>query len=116
MPEPSVAKTQMTCGKKCRLLRRGAQQKKRRDEDGAAVRALDRARKRRQRAREAAAEGSGPPMSRAGLCAEEHAVIEEIIEKVRHDQRVSRAGLRQALRRFSLGWKAGAVAQPGHER
>lgn len=113
MPEPSVAKTQMTCGKKCRLLRRGAQQKKRREEDRAAVRALDRARKRKQRAREAAAKGIGPPMSRAGLCAEERALIEEIIEKVRHDQQVSRAGLRQALRRFSLGERARAGARPG---
>lgn len=112
-PEPSVAKTQMTCGKKCRLLRRGAQQKKRRDEDGAAVRALDRARKRRQRDREAAAEGIGPPMSRAGLCAEDREWIEEIIEDLGRDQRVSRAGLRRALRRFSLGERARAVAHPG---
>lgn len=113
MPEPSVAKSQMTCGKKCRLLRRGAQQKKRRKDDGAVVRALDRARKRKQRAREGAAKGLEPPKSRAGLCAEDRALIEEIMEKVGHDQRRSRAGLRQALRRFSLGGRARAGVQPG---
>ncbi len=113
MPERSVAKTQMTCGKKCRLLRRGAQQKKRREEDGAAVRALDRARKRKQRVREATAKGIEPPMSRAGLSTEVRARIEEILEELGHDQRMSRAGLRRALRRFSLGGTARAVAQPG---
>jgi hypothetical protein len=112
VPEPSVAKTQMTCGKACRLLRRGAQQKALREANVAAVRALDRARKRKQRARKAVAKGVGPPMSRAGLSADICASIEEFIDKLGHAQRMSRAGLRRALHRFCLGEKGRAEVQP----
>lgn len=103
----------MTCGKKCRLDRRGKQDKARRETNPVAVRRGDRARKRRQRERQAAGKGPGPPMSRAGLSVECRAAIEEIIEKLGHAQQMSRAGLRGQLRRWSLGEKARAVAEPG---
>jgi hypothetical protein len=113
LPEPPAAAMQLTCGKACRLLRRGVQQKKRREEAPAAVRALDRARKQKQRALEATGRGSGPPMSRAGLGAPGRAAIERIVEKLGQDQRMSRAGLRRQLTRLSLEEAARAAAAPG---
>jgi hypothetical protein len=42
-------------------------------------------------------------MSRAGLSAEVTGAIEEIIEKLGHAERLSRAGLRRRIRRLVAG-------------
>ena len=115
-PEPSAAKTQMTCGRKCRLLRRAKQEKARREADLSNARAADRVRQRehRERLRKAAAAGlktmaAGPkvaaaePVSRAGLSAQAVEAIGEIVEKVRQAQRLSQAGLHRQVRRVVLG-------------
>lgn len=100
-PQPSSSQTQKTCGTKCRLRRRGKQEKKRREADLAAVRENERDRQRHHRERESA--GVSPPMSRTGLSAQAAEAVEEIIEKMGQEHRLSRAGLRRRLRRFSLG-------------
>ena len=117
-PAPSTAKTQKTCGKKCRLRRRGKQEKARREADLPAVRKLERARTRCHRERQATPEGTGlegtgPPMSRAGLSAEVAGAIEEIIEKLGQAERMSRAGLRRRIRRLLAGTIEFAGAQFG---
>src|SRR6266536_5076488 len=99
-PAPSTAKTQKACGKKCRLRRRGKQERSRREADLPAVLELERARKRRHRGRQAALAGTGEPMSRAGLPAQSSEAIEEIVEMLGHAQRMSRAGLRRRIRRL----------------
>ena len=101
----------MTCGKKCRLRRRAKQEKAHRKADLPAVLKLERTRKRHQRERQAASAGTGPPMSRAGLSEQASEVIEEIIEKFGHAQRMSRAGLRRQLRRLAVGEIARADAK-----
>ena len=101
--KPSASQTQKTCGGKCRLRRRGKQLKKRRAADLAAVREDERDRQRRRRDRERESAGESPPMSRTGLSAQAAKAVEEIIEKLGQEQRLSRAGLRRQLRRFSLG-------------
>lgn len=110
MPKPSASQTQKTCGGKCRLRRRGKNEKKRRAADIAAVREDERDRQRRRRDRELDSAGVSPPMSRTGLSAQAAEAVEEIIEKLGQEQRLSRAGLRRQLRRFSLG-KPGPAGQ-----
>jgi hypothetical protein len=117
-PAPSTAKTQKTCGKKCRLRRRGKQEKARREADLPTVRRLERARTRCHRERQATLEGTGlggtgPPMSRAGLSAEVAGAIEEIIENLGQAERMSRASLRRQLRRLLAGTIEFAGAQVG---
>ena len=109
-PKPSASQTQKACGGKCRLRRRGKQEKKRRAADLAAVREDDRDRQRRCRDRERESAGVGPPMSRTGLSAQAAEAVEEIIERLGQEQRLSRAGLRRELRRLSLG-KPGPAGQ-----
>src|SRR3954468_20535344 len=109
-PTLSAAKTQRTCGKECRLRRRAKHEAARREADLPAARRTERARKRRERERQAV---PGPPMSRAGLSAQSSAAIEEIVEKLGHAQRMSRAGLRRQLRRLALGELARASAESG---
>ena len=99
-PTPSTANTQMTCGKKCRLRRRRKREARRRDADVRAERELERERQRRHRVCDPQVV---PAFSRAGLTVEGAAMIEVIVEKLRHEQRLSRAGLRRQLRRLSLG-------------
>ena len=117
-PALSTAKTQKTCGKKCRLRRRGKQERSRREADLPAVLKLERARKRRHRERQATLEGTdlecaGLPMSRAGLPAQSSEAIEEIIEMLGHAQRMSRAGLRRRIRRLFAGRVEFAAEQVG---
>ncbi|HJW74886.1 MAG TPA: hypothetical protein VJ787_04350, partial [Thermoleophilia bacterium] len=105
-------------GKKCRLRRRGKQEKARREADLPAVRKLERARTRCHRERQATPEGTGlegtgPPMSRAGLSAEVAGAIEEIIEKLGQAERMSRAGLRRRIKRLFAGTIEFAEAQVG---
>jgi hypothetical protein len=52
-------------------------------------------------------------MSRAGLSAQDAEAIEEIVEKLRQEQRASRAALRRQLRRLSLGESTSALAELG---
>lgn len=105
-----LAHTQMTCGEKCRFRRRRRQEARRREADLCAARDLERARQRRHRERQAVTDEG---MSRAGLSAQDAAVIEEIVEKLRQEQRLSRAGLRRQLRRLSLGEPASGGAEIG---
>lgn len=83
------------------------------------MRKLDRERKRkqreceRQRALKAGLEGSGPQMSRACLGAPARAAIDEALEKLGQDQRLSRAGLRRRLTRIALVEEARLAAVPG---
>ena len=70
----------------------------------------ERDRQRRHRDRERDSAGVSPPMSRTGLSAQAAEAVEEIIEKLGQEQRLSRAGLRRQLRRFSLG-KPGPAGQ-----
>ena len=112
-PKPSATQTQKTCGKKCRLRRRGKHARRRRAADIATVREVDRERQRDHRDRERAAAGVSPPMSRAGLSAQAAEAIEEIVENLGHAQRASRAGLRRQLRRFSLGKPVPAGGKTG---
>jgi hypothetical protein len=83
------------------------------------VRKLDCARKRkqrereRQRALETTAEGFGPQMSRACLGAPARAAIDEALEKLGQDQRMSRACLRRRLTRIALVEEARLAAVPG---
>jgi hypothetical protein len=117
-PAPSTGKTQKTCGKKCRLRRRGKQEKARRAADLPATRKLERARKRCQRERQATLEGTSLkgtnlPMSRAGLTAEVAGGIEEIIEKLGQAERMSRAGLHRQIKRLFAGTIEFAGAQVG---
>jgi hypothetical protein len=112
VPKPSASLTQKTCGKQCRLRRRGKHAKRRRALDVAAAREVDRDRQRDHRDRERAA-GESPPMSRAGLSAEAADAIEEIVEKLRQAQRLSQAGLRRQLRRLSLGKPGPATQKTG---
>ena len=60
-PDPRAAKTQETCSKACRLLRRGRQAKERREDDIEGFRAAELTRQRRCRAAKRAAGGPGPP-------------------------------------------------------
>ena len=80
-PAPSALKTQKTCGQRCRLSRRAKHEAVRREADLPSARWTERARKRRQRERQA---GTGPRMSRAGLSAQASAAIEEIVDKLGH--------------------------------
>lgn len=100
----------MTCGKKCRLRRRRKREARRRDADVGAERELERERQRRHRVRDPQVV---PALSRAGLTVEGAAMIEVIVEKLRHEQRLSRAGLRRQLRRLSLGEPASVGAESG---
>ena len=102
VPEPSAAKTQRTCGKKCRLRRRARQEKKRREADRTNARADERERQRKHRARQRAEKGADPPLSQAGLSAQLHSVVEEILQELGHAQRRSQAGLRRRVRRQAL--------------
>jgi hypothetical protein len=52
-------------------------------------------------------------MSRAGLSVEAVAAIEEIIEKLGHAERLSRAGLRRRIRHLFAGTIAFPEAQVG---
>ena len=113
VPAPEAAKWQKTCGKECRLLRRAKQAKAQREADLPAVRALERARQRRHRARQADTQGANPPMSQAGLSAQASEAIEEIVEKLGQAQHMSRAGLRRQLHRFALGETARMEAKTG---
>jgi hypothetical protein len=112
-PEPSASLTQKTCGSKCRLRRRGKYEKKRRASDLGAAREGDRDRQRHHRERARASAGESPPMSRTGLSAQATDAIEEIVEKLGHAQRLSQAGLRRQLRRFSLGKPGPASRKTG---
>jgi hypothetical protein len=112
-PEPSTRKTQKTCGKQCRLRRRAKQEKARREADLSNALKLERARKRRERERRATKEGTGPPMSRAGLSEQSLETIEEIIDKLGQSQPMSRAGLRRELRQLVLGEIARSDAKTG---
>jgi hypothetical protein len=102
VPERSAAKTQRTCGKKCRLRRRARQEKRRREADRTNARADERERQRKHRARKRAEEGADPPLSQAGLAAKLHEVVEEILQELGHAQRRSQAGLRRRVRRHAL--------------
>lgn len=97
----------MTCGRKCRLRRRGRQEQQRRRADLPAARELERNRQRRHRESDSAL---APTTSRAGLTRQESDAIEQIVEKLRQDQRLSRAGLRRQLRRLALEEPASAEA------
>lgn len=90
----------MTCGKECRLRRRRRQEVRRREADVAAARELDRARQQRHRDPHTVPDEVGS--SRAGLSVQNAEAIEEIVEKLRQEQRLSRAGLRRQLRRLAL--------------
>jgi hypothetical protein len=109
-PARSTAQTQVTCGKKCRLRRRGRQEQRRRRADLPAAREIERDRQRRHRERDSTLVHAP---SRAGLTAEGAEAIEVIVEKLRHEQRLSRAGLRRQLRRLSLGEPASIGAETG---
>jgi hypothetical protein len=102
VPEPSAAKTQRTCSKKCRLRRRARQEKRRREADRTNARADERERQRKHRARKRAEEGADLPLSQAGLSAKLYGVVEEILEELGHAQRRSQAGLRRRVRRNAL--------------
>jgi hypothetical protein len=52
-------------------------------------------------------------MSRAGLSVEAAGAIEEIIEKLGHAERLSRAGLRRRIRRLFAGTIDVSEAQVG---
>ena len=112
LPKPSALKTQKTCGVRCRLRRRGKYEKKRRALDLVAAREGDRDRQRDHRDRERATAGVSP-MSQAGLSAQAAEAIEEIVEKLGQAQRLSQAGLRRQLRRFSLGKPGPAARETG---
>jgi hypothetical protein len=99
----------MTCGETCRLRRRRKGEKGRRQRDLPAVRNLERERQERHREREPGAVRAPP--SRAGLTAEATEAIEEIVEKLRQEQRLSRDGLRRQLRRLALEEPASAEAR-----
>ena len=80
--------------------RRRRQEQRRRSADVASARELERERQRRHRVCDPQVV---PALSRAALTVEGAAMIEVIVEKLRHEQRLSRAGLRRQLRRLSLG-------------
>lgn len=109
-PAPSTAKIQKTCGKSCRLKRRGRHEKARRQADLAGARRLEGERKRRHRERQA---WPGRSMSRAGLSAEVAAAIEEIVDKLGHAERLSRAGLRRQIRHLFAGTLEKSEAEVG---
>ena len=101
-PHPSTAKMQKTCSAECRSRRHARQAKARRGAAPGEFRAAERECQRRRRAQRESATGAGagPPLSRAGLGAEVAARIEEIINKLGHADRLSRAGLRRRIRRL----------------
>ena len=103
-PEASASRTQKTCSAECRLRRRAKHEQQRRATDlvGARESERDRQRRHRERVREGSFGGASLPMSRAGLPAQAADKIEQIVEKLGQAQRVSLAGLRRELRRFSL--------------
>jgi hypothetical protein len=84
----------------CRRRRRAQQEKSRRAEDLLSARLDDRLRQsaHRQREREKARSGR---VSQAGLSAQVTESIEEIVEVLRHAQRLSQAGLRRRMLRFA---------------
>lgn len=98
VPTPSAAEFQKTCSKKCRLRRRAKQAKRRREAELANARADERERQRKHRAQKRENSGTGPPLSRAGLPAKVLDCAEEIFEKLRQAERLSRAGLRRRVR------------------
>ena len=91
----------MTCCKKCRLRRRARQEKARREADLPTSRLAEQVRQRehRERKREGA---EARPVSQAGLSTQAAVSIDEIIENLRHAQRLSQAGLRRQLHRLAL--------------
>ena len=99
-PTRSTTKTQMTCGKGCRLRRRAKQEKARRAADLADSRVADRVRQREHRLRKRTG-GEERPVSQAGLAAQVTESIDQIIEKLRQEQRLSQAGLRRQLYRLA---------------
>ena len=111
-PQPSAAGTQRSCGKKCGLRRRGRKKKARREEDLSAARKAERERQRAHREGRLIS-GAGGPMSRPSLSAQAADAIEQILEKLRHAQRLSRTGLRRQLRLFSLGEPGPAAQKTG---
>ena len=111
-PEPSALLTQMTCSRECRLLRRARREKRRRAANPSAAREDECDRQRHHREREQPG-GVSPAMSQAGLSPQAAEAVEEIIEKLRQEQRVSRAGLRRQLRRLSLGEPESAGRETG---
>jgi cytidylate kinase len=105
----------MTCCKKCRLCRRAKQEKARREADLPTSRLAEQVRQREHRLRKCE-EAAARPVSRAGLSAQATASIEEIIENLRHAQRVSQAGLRRQLHRLAkLGRGEAEQASPKTE-
>ena len=101
--EASASKTQRTCSAACRLERRARQAMARRSAAPGEFRQAERERQRRSRQQKQAIAGPGARMSRAGLSAEAAGVIEEYIEKVRHAELMSRAGLRRRMRLLLAG-------------
>jgi hypothetical protein len=100
-PAPSAAKTQLTCGKQCRLRRRAAHERARRQLDLTASREADRARQREHRERVRAEKPERRPLSQAGLSAQVAAAIGEILDDLGQAQRLSQAGLRGRLKRLA---------------
>jgi cytidylate kinase len=105
----------MTCCKECRLRRRAKQEKARREADLPTSRLAEQVRQREHRLRKCEGAKAGP-VSQAGLSAQAAASIEEIIENLRHAQRVSQAGLRRQLHRWAkLGRGEAEQASPKTE-
>lgn len=71
-PQSSVAKTQKTCSKECRSVRRARQACERYASDREAMRRGARERQRRHRASQAARSGPGPPHAQVPTAVEEY--------------------------------------------
>ena len=111
-PKPSAAATQMSCGRKCALARRGRKKKARREEDLYGAREAERERQRVHREARRNS-GTGEAMSRPSLSAQAADAIEQIIKKLGQEQRLSRTCLRRELRRLSLGEPGPAAQEAG---
>ena len=111
MAKRSAARTQRTCCRRCRLQRRGRQEKARRRADLANAQADERERQRKHRAQKRQDGERSVPLSRAGLEAQVSEVVDEIMKELGQAQRLSQAGLRRRVRRHALKALVGNVVQ-----